>query len=223
MEGALTTALIFGWVAAFCLVATVLCVIWPAGHSRESQEIIQRQNLATVPLVFPALAMAPLCIFLAWLMLRVNLIFPVFEFTDTADLVTASIAPALILFAGSGLAGRIWSTTRSEWRFWIAKPFVRVESAFGKDPSRRLRPLVATRSLLQSASDCLPLVFSELVIIESIFNAPGLGYWSWEYAKTRELTAAAQAIAILFIAYALLNTAINFANKRLGRKLAGYV
>lgn len=223
MEGALTTTLILGWVAAFCLMATALCVILPARNPNESTAPAQEQNLASVPLVFPALAVAPLCIFLAWLMLRVNLIFPVFEFTDAAELLTASIAPAVILFAGSGLAGRIWSTARSEWRFWTSKPFVRVESAFGKDPRRRLRPLVATRSLLQSASDCLPLVFSELVIIESIFNAPGLGYWSWEYAKTRDITAAARAIAVLFIAYAALNTAINFANKRLGRKLAGYV
>ncbi len=223
MEGALTTFLILGWVATFCLAVTVLCVIFLAQYAKESPGANEKQCLATVPLVFPSLAVAPLCIFLSWLFMRVNLIFPVFEFTGMADLVTAGIAPAAILFTSSGLFGRILATSRNEWNFWTAKPFFRVESALGKDPRRRLRPLIATRSLLQSASDCLPLVFSELVIIESIFNAPGIGYWSWEYAKTREITSAAQAISVLFIAYGFMNTAISFANRRLGRKLAGYL
>ena len=83
--------------------------------------------------------------------------------------------------------------------------------------------MIGTRVLLQSASDCLPLVFSELVIIESIFNAPGLGFWSWEYAKTRDIGSAAKSIAVLFIAYGLINLAIYFANKNLGKKLTGYV
>jgi ABC-type dipeptide/oligopeptide/nickel transport system permease component len=225
LEGGLTTSLILGWVAIFCLAFTGLCVVLTQWRDREKRDGRKAKTIdhATLPLVLPALAIAPLCIFLSWLSFRVNLIFPVFEFTGTVELIKASLAPALILFIGSGLPGRIFSTSRSEWAFWSGKPFVKVEDSLGKNPRRRLRPLVARRTLLQSASDCLPLVFSELVIIESIFNAPGLGYWSWEFAKAREASSAAQVIAVLFLVYALINVSINVANKRLGKKLAGYV
>jgi len=41
--------------------------------------------------------------------------------------------------------------------------------------------------------------------------------------QTRDIGSAAKSIAVLFIAYGLINLAIYFANKNLGKKLTGYV
>ncbi len=226
-DGGLTTALILAWLAIFTLSATVAGMFFcNQASSIKSTALTKRDGSAprsNVPIIVPSLALAPIAIFAAWATARVNLIFPVFEFADTVEIVVAAIAPAFLLFIGSGLLLRVVALSRSEWAYWYSKPFVRVEQAFGKNVQRRLAPMIGTRVLLQSASDCLPLVFSELVIIESIFNAPGLGFWSWEYAKTRDIGSAAKSIAVLFIAYGLINLAIYFANKNLGKKLTGYV
>jgi ABC-type dipeptide/oligopeptide/nickel transport system permease component len=222
IDGALTTLMILGWLGLFAAVTTIAGTII-AGGSRRATNAGPQSEGHDVPFIIPALAIAPVAIFSAWATARVNLIFPVFEFTDTLDIFLASLTPALILLFGSGLFWRIISLSRSEWSFWYSKPFVRVERAFGKDVQRRLSPMIVTRIALQSGSDCLPLIFSELVIIESIFNAPGLGFWSWEYAKTRDVQSALTSIAGLFVAYGLVNLMILFANRNLGKKLAGYL
>ncbi len=226
LDGALTTALILGWLALFALAATMATIFihGPALDNPSAKPGNKDDSLPfMVPLIIPSLALAPLAIFGAWTMARINLIFPVFEFTGITEIATASFAPAILLFIGSGLFGRILALSRSEWSLWSAKPFVRVDRAFGKNIRIRLAPMIGSRILLQAASDCLPLVFSELIIIESLFNAPGLGFWSWEYAKTRDVESAVKSIAALFFVYGLINLGIYFANKSLGKKLAGYV
>ena len=226
LDGALTTALILGWLAVFTLVATLVGIFIHGQNGRNPDDKPVRRvksESSAIPFIVPSLALAPLAIFSAWAAARINLIFPVFEFSGLSDIAIASIAPALLLFIGSGLLGRIITLSRSEWSFWSEKPFVRVDRAFGKNIRSRLAPMVASRILLQSTSDCLPMVFSELIIIESIFNAPGLGFWSWEYAKTRDVESATKSIAVLFFIYGLINLTIYFANKNLGKKLTGYV
>jgi len=226
LDGALTTALILGWLGIFTLAATLAGILVhgrTAGNPDNKSVFRIKSVSSNIPFIVPSLALAPLAIFSAWAAARVNLIFPVFEFTGITEIAIASIAPALLLFIGSGLLGRIITLSRSEWSFWSEKPFVRVDRAFGKNIPSRLAPMVGSRILLQSASDCLPLVFSELIIIESIFNAPGLGFWSWEYAKTRDVESAARSIAALFFIYGLVNLTIYFANKSLGKKLTGYI
>ena len=225
-DGTLTTALILAWLGFFTLTTTLISLFIrnPVNGIGLGNHVGPVKNESSaIPFIVPSLALAPLAIFGAWATARINLIFPVFEFTGLAEIVLASISPALLLFIGSGLLWRIVALNRSEWSFWYAKPFVRVERAFGKNIRRRLAPMIGMRILLQSASDCLPLVFSELIIIESIFNAPGLGFWSWEYAKTRDIEAAGKSVAALFIVYGLINLTIYFANKSLGKKLTGYV
>lgn len=226
LDGALTTALILGWLAVFTLAATLAGIFIhcqsDGSHAEKTMPRVKREATA-IPFIVPTLALAPITIFSAWAAARINLIFPVFEFTGIAEIALASIAPALLLFIGSGLLGRIITVSRSEWSFWSEKPFVRVDRAFGKNTRSRLAPMIGSRILLQSASDCLPLVFSELIIIESLFNAPGLGFWSWEYAKTRDMESAAKSIAAIFFVYGAINLTIYFANKSLGKKLTGYV
>jgi len=228
IDGALTTTMILGWLALFAA-ATTMASTFLSGRARRVDHAAHFHHDARpdaqgdIPFIVPALAIAPVVIFAAWVTARINLIFPVFEFTGTAEIITASIAPAVILLFGSGLFARIISLARGEWAFWSAKPFVRVDRAFGKNTIRKLSPMIFMRVALQSASDCLPLVFSELVIIESIFNAPGLGFWSWEHAKARDLNSALISIAALFAIYGFLNIVILITNRDLGKKLAGYV
>lgn len=223
IDGALTTSLILGWLAVLVLITT-LASTWLRFPKKNSDALHERHgNTSNTPFIVPSLAIAPLVIFAAWSVAQVNLIFPIIEFADTTELLIAALAPALIIFVGSGIAGRIVSLSRSEWHFWREKPFMKVDLAYGKNIRLKLAPLVATRIILQAGSDCLPLIFSELVIIEAIFNAPGLGYWSWEFAKMRDMTAAVQTLAVLLIAYGTINTMITIANKQLGKKLTGYL
>lgn len=224
IDGALTTSLILGWLALFLLVSTILSTWLRFPAAAQLTKInVMKESTADTPFVLPSLAIAPLIIFTAWSLGRVNLIFPVIEFSETTELMISAIAPAAVIFAGSGILWRITALSRSEWQFWREKPFMQVDLAYGKNIRRRLAPLVATRVILQASSDCLPLIFSELVVIEAIFNAPGLGYWSWEFAKMRDLTAATQTLLALLIIYGAVNTIIAGANRRLGKKLSGYL
>ena len=127
-DGGLTTALILAWLAIFTLSATVAGMFFCSqASSMKSVALANRDGSdlrSNVPIIVPSLALAPIAIFAAWATARVNLIFPVFEFTDTTEIIVAAIAPASLLFIGSGLLWRVVALSRSEWAYWYSKPFV---------------------------------------------------------------------------------------------------
>jgi ABC-type dipeptide/oligopeptide/nickel transport system permease component len=122
----------------------------------------------------------------------------------------------------SGLAGQLARSVSSELQFWRAKTFATVALAVGRDPHRELRRLVVTKALAGSLSRCLPWLFGELVVVEAVFNAPGLGLDAWHLARTRDLAALAADVGWLTALYVMCAAATAVVHRWIGRRLDTY-
>lgn len=171
---------------------------------------------------WPALILAPLTLLAAYEIADWNLIYPASMFAGTRELLLASIIPSIILYIAAGLPLQIYRFTDIETRHWREKPFFTVALASGKKSYRQLWPIAGKKSLLTAWHLCLPWLFGELIIIECIFNSPGLGYASWQMARIQKTDALMIPLVTLVIIYAIFSGTLFFFTKRLGRWLDGY-
>jgi ABC-type dipeptide/oligopeptide/nickel transport system permease component len=170
----------------------------------------------------PALALAALIIFAAYQMFKINLVFPVHMITEWYVIFFSASSPAVVLFLASGLGRNIARQIELEYLRWSAKQFYQTRRSLGLSAVAGVRRLVVLRSLLVSWNISLPWIFSEIIIVESIFNAPGLGLAIWRQAKMRDLEGLiSTSLTILFL-YLFCYTLSLISNKWLGRKLEGY-
>lgn len=213
-----TTTLILAWCAVLSLVlAAVVYLLAAYRHERSGKG---KAPLAGV--ILPALVVAPLGLAAAFKMLGWNLLFPVHFFADWATLAQAALAPAVVLVVSSGLAGSLWRLTHREYAHWRGKTFALMATATGQRPEAALRRLVLAKSLCTSWSQCLPWLFGELIIVEAVFNAPGLGLDAWQLAKVRDLAGLGEAILWLAGLYAVAISLTAAVNLWLGRRLESY-
>ncbi|MBQ49776.1 MAG: hypothetical protein CMP10_20515 [Zetaproteobacteria bacterium] len=208
-----TTTLILFW--AFCLM-----MIW----SYLSYTFISRFSLGKVgagSINLPALAIAPVLIII-FHAIGISLIYPVHLTSTLWEIFLAGVVPGLVLFIASGLAYQVSYCINHEWQYWQQKPFVLAERARGKYPQQSLRRLVIMKSMTDAGSRCLPWLFGELIVVEALFNAPGLGTAIWQYARRRDLALLSEVLFWLIIFY-IVCTMINFhCHKWLGKRLATY-
>jgi len=217
-----TTCLVLAWCLVLSLGWSNLCFAVVA-YRRLPAEC--RQTAATTlgtGMIMPALVAAPLTLLAAFRSLQVNLLFPVTLFADVWELVGASLAPALVLFCASGLASTLAREISREYRHWQHQPFSMLSSSLGKSTPRDLYKLVMGRSLGQAWAQVLPWLFGELVVVEAIFNAPGLGLEAWHLARIRDHTGLIQCIGWLAGLYLICILFTSWSNKRLGQRLASY-
>ena len=102
------------------------------------------------------------------------------------------------------------------------KRFVLVGEAFGKKATTSLRRLIMTKALAYTWSETLPWLFGELIIVEAIYNAPGLGLDAWQAAKARDFYTLAEAVSVLvglYLSCVLLSAIISH---WIGRRLESY-
>lgn len=213
-----TTTLILAWCAVLSLVLGVATYkIAAIRHERRGNG---KAPLAGV--ILPALVVAPLALVVAFKGLGLNLLFPVHFFSDWAALAQAALAPSLVLVLSSGLAGSLWRLTHREYGHWRGKTFALMAAATGQKPATAIRRLVLAKSLCSAWSQCLPWLFGELIIVEAVFNAPGLGLDAWQLAKVRDLAGLTEAIAWLAALYAVAVGLTALVNRWLGRRLESY-
>ncbi len=172
--------------------------------------------------IVPALALAPVVLVLGFRGLGVNLLFPVHFFSNLAQLAGYAFVPAVVLVVASGLGGQVRALVGAEYLHWRGKPFARVALAYGMKPSRVLQRLVLIKALARAWSRCLPWLFGELMIVEAVFNAPGLGLDAWNLARTRELVGLAEALGWLAGLYVVCLTATALVHGWIGRRLESY-
>jgi ABC-type dipeptide/oligopeptide/nickel transport system permease component len=173
--------------------------------------------------IVPSLVLGALAISLSYKFFGINLIFPLHLFASTNDLILKSFVPALILVVASGLAQHLSYNIRQEYVVWHNKNFVLVSKSLGLNPSKTLRSIVLVKSITESWTQCLPWLFGELIVIECIFNAPGLGFDAWTMAKTRDFAGLFNACLWLTALYALCVLANYIINKWNGKKLESYM
>lgn len=213
LKYATTTLLLLGLVAAYALV-------WAEWRFFSKKTRTGKNGAA---LFLPAILLSPLVIALGFRFFGWNIIFPPALLATKTEWFLHALIPAAILFFASGL----WTGISTEIAAWQAlaraKPFYRTRLAFGLDPDKALRRLVLGGALTRAWQRALPWVFSELIVLECLFNAPGLGWDIWQRAKERRLEDLTEAIVILLIIYGVCHFAAQRFSQRLGKRLEGYV
>lgn len=213
-----TTTSILGWCALFAA-ARALAAYWRV--SRPGRAPPDESALGP-SFVVPALVAGPVVVVLAFKLFAVNLHVPVGFFATPLEMTLATAPPALVLVIASGLWTHLGRGVAREYAHWRAKPFATAGLAFGRAPRAALRRVVLATTMTRAFGDCLPWLFGELVIVETVFGAPGLGLDAWHLARTRDLAGLAGALAGLSGLYLAATLATALAHRWIGRRLESY-
>lgn len=215
-----TTTLILLWCFLLSVAWTALIYALQA-YRKNSGGRDQTPRLAGAA-ILPALVVGPVLLVAAFRVAGVNLLFPVHFFSTFRAVAAAALVPAAVLLVASGMASSARRAVVSEYELWSGKTFARVALAVGRSPHRVLRRLIMIKALAQAWSQCLPWAFGELIIVEAVFNAPGLGLDAWHLARTRDLSGLFEAVIWLVGLYLICIGATAGVNRWLGRKLESY-
>ncbi len=215
----LTTLTILAWCVVLTAAWTALAYIWAV--RRVSWQLKAKLELGQ-GLVIPGLVLAPVMLVVSFRVFGINLLFPSAFDATTSATVVAAIAPALALFIASGLARSIWQTVAMHYQHWQQQPFATTMLASGATRELAVRRLVIIKSFLSAWSQCLPWLYGELIIVEAVFNAPGLGLLAWESARQRDHLELLTAVASLITLYAVAVGLAAAASHWLGRRLESY-
>jgi len=219
-----TTGLVLAWCLILSLVWAHLCFVVVAYRRRVFVDtlVVTRPAVLGSGMIMPALVAAPLTLLLAFRVASINLLFPVTLFAAPAELLRAAFAPALVLFCASGLGTTLTQQVQREYRYWQAQPFIRLSVALGKSAPRGLYKLVMSKALGSAWSQGLPWLFGELVVVEAVFNVPGLGLEAWHMARIQDQIGLLQCVGWLVMLYIACTTLTSWSNRRLGTRLASY-
>jgi len=212
-----TSCLIMAWCFALSLVfagISFVCLYLRNGRLGGLRLLISQQ---------PALILGAVIIFLAYHLFEWVLFFPVHLLAERQDLILKALVPAIVLLVASGLLRNLVLTMKIEYDQWSSKVFLLTAEAYGIQPWRWLAKVVIIRSLVVSWGQSLPWLFGELIVVESIFNAPGLGLDIWFQARQRDLSAMTGSVMILASLYACFALCQNQLHSWLGRRLEGYL
>jgi ABC-type dipeptide/oligopeptide/nickel transport system permease component len=211
-----TTTLILFWCFFISWLWAVVVYWYTTKFSKQS---IEKQGRLAL---LPALVLAPLALVLFHSFFGINLLFPLHFFASFSTLLLASLVPAVVLLLASGLLGSIKQTVAYEYSYWRGKTFALVSESLGRRVDTTLRRLVLLKALTASWSRCLPWLFGELIVVESVFNAPGLGLDAWHLARIRDFAGLAEAIFWLALLYGICVAVTAVINNWIGKRLESY-
>lgn len=218
----LTTNLIIIWCMVLSFIWALFCYLRASRYSG-SGDILAAQRVPDKRQLFlPALVIGPVVIFCCYHVFAINLLFPIHIFASFGNLVLKSAVPAVVLIIASGLVSSLSHSIRQEYQVWSVKSFCIVTRAYGGSKRRALARLVLLKSMIKAWSQCLPWLFGELVVVECVFNAPGLGQDAWHMARIRDPLGLFAAILLLIIIYGAITVFLRVFSAYLGKRLTGY-
>lgn len=214
-----TTLVILLW----CL---LMSVVWTVAAYLRALRMPLDRNLETDPLGFglvvPSLVLAPVVLCVAFRGFGWNLLFPIELFAGHGSVYRAALAPAAVLLLSSGLAGALTRQISSERLLWGQQAFATTAVAYGKTIDAATRRLVLCRGFLTAWSRCLPWIYGELIIVEAVFNAPGVGLNAWHLARERDHGGLVAMLAVLIGLYGATVALTAWGNSWLGKRLESY-
>jgi len=213
-----TTGIIFFVSLSLSIILAFACYEWQIFFPSRK---IYDENFGVS--LIPSLLLAPPLIVLSYKFFGVNLIYPVHLYAGFYEIFNSAWAPAVVLLLASGLFSGIKSSIVTEMQYWRSKPFYLFSTSMGMSADSALRKIVLLRVLSQSWLRSLPWFFGEVIVIEAMFNAPGLAYEAWNLAKIRDFYGLAEAMASIVLVYAICLVMFSLVNRWLGEKLASYV
>ena len=174
------------------------------------------------PLV-PTLILGPVSVVAARQFFHWDLLYPTSTLASFFDLWIGAMIPATILTIASGWVGHIGSSLAQEYSFWKSKPFVWSGLSFGVPIEASVRKIVILKSYSETCSRSLPWLFGEIMIVESLFNAPGLGLDAWRAARRRDYLSLWESLIWILALYLVIQCLNSLLHQRLGKKLRGYL
>lgn len=217
-----TTTLILAWCFILSVVWSGLVWKWVTLRSRVMPVMPKTSGALRSRLLLPALVIAPLALAGFYHGLGLNLLYPIHAFASSGELLMAAIIPALVLVLSSGLFTTLRDSIRMDFMHWRCRPFSLTLVAYGYSLPGRLRRLVLLRSLVRGWNQCLPWLFGELIIVEAVFNAPGLGLDCWNLAKMKEYSGLLQSLIWLTALYGVCAFLSAMVSGWIGRRLKSY-
>jgi ABC-type dipeptide/oligopeptide/nickel transport system permease component len=172
--------------------------------------------------ILPTLLFAPLLLFLCHKFFGLNLIFPVATLSSFDVILSSTIVPAFVLCIATGLFYNIATDVRRLKAHFYEASFSKLTVALGLSLEKRLMKLVVSKAMIDSWVTSLPWVFGEILIIEALFNAPGLGLDIWHMARMRNLEGFLEGIFWLLLIYFVISGVATIFSQRLGKRLEGY-
>lgn len=209
------TAFILLWIFLISFTAFLLIFFQPKNcfiRFLKSSEILQ----------VPAMILAPLAVLGWYLLTKNNLVFSVSFFASTFSMFLDCFVPALVLLFASGLMGLMIKMEITQIDTLMTKPFVLVGRSYGKSSQSQIWRIVFGFVYPSAWLKSLPLVFSELLLIEVIFNAPGLGHIAWLAARSRDSMLLAQSLGLITSLYLFIMASAYISTRRIGRLFKGY-
>lgn len=229
-----TTALILLWSFFFSVLWAGIVYFWTSraiGKSNESYEVVHEKRLSqgrihpwkSMGVISPALLVAPLVLIFSHDLLGLNLIFPVHLTADFHQVLFAAMTPALVLLLACGILGQVTRQIPATYAEWSRKTFVTMTKSYGGTPRNALRRIVSGQVLSRAWSQCLPWFFGELIVVECVFNAPGLGLDAWHQARLRDWVGLFEALVWLASLYGVAVVVSALFSKWLGKRLESYI
>lgn len=210
-----TTTMILFWTITISVVWGLLVYFLPF-------KVKAQRSLKSNQFILPTLLFAPILIVIFYDAMQINLIFPVAITASTEKIFFSSFVPAIVLSIATGLLYNIASQIKVLKSRFLEANFSKLTVALGLDPNKRLLKLIVSKSLLDSWISALPWIFGELIIVEALFNAHGLGLDLWHMARMRDFGGFIEGVIWLLGIYAVISLMTSHLSKGLGRKLEGY-
>ena len=130
--------------------------------------------------------------------------------------------PAVVLCFATGLFYKIYFEVSYLKIKALESNFGKFTKALGLSPKRVLFRLVVFKALIDAWTTSLPWIFGEILVVEALFNAPGLGLDIWHMARMRDLSGFIEGVSWLLAIYFVLRVVSFYLSKTLGRRLDGY-
>ena len=210
-----TTTMILAWSIGLSFCWAVAVFLLPARFSPR-KKTINRQ------IILPTLLFAPIVLFLFHKYLNINLIFPVVSISNIESILLATLAPSVVLCFATGLFFSITLEVRTLKETFYASNFATFYKALGLSLKRKMFKLILSKSMIDCWKVSLPWIFGEIIIVEALFNAHGLGLEIWHAARMRDLENFSVNIAWLMTMYVVLGAVASFLSKRMGERLSDY-
>jgi hypothetical protein len=228
-----TTALILLWAFFFSLLWAVAVYFWVTrpqikntwsrgdALTKSSHKPKDGPSISA-NIISPALLVAPLVLIFAHDLLGLNLLFPVHLTAEFHQVLFAAMMPALVLLVACGLLGQVFRQIPKAYEDWSRKTFVTMTKSFGGSPRLALRRIVIGGVLSRAWSQSLPWFFGELIVVECVFNAPGLGLDAWHQARLRYWASLLESLGWLAWLYGTAVVVSALFAKWLGKRLESY-
>lgn len=174
-----------------------------------------------LPLV-PTIILFPLISTLCFIIFHQTLLFPSLLLASGLELVTASLIPSLMLLVGSGILSQLWYSLSEGVERMKSKCFFTFGRSLGFSTRSILIKPVMFEAFIGSWTRSLPFVFGELVVVEALFNIPGLGSLLWRSCLERDFIVGGFALCTFLIMYFAAVVAGKIMDGWIGRKFESY-